>query len=121
MYEKFHGGLQTDEKPQVTQNFLKKYIFYAKKQHQPVLTDDATNYISEFWSDLRQRVLNNDANVSGKKVLPITIRYLSFNANERSLETLIRLSTAHAKLRLSNQVKVQDAKFAERLLNYALF
>lgn len=39
----------------------------------------------------------------------------------RTLETLIRLSTAYAKLRLSKHVTLQDAVFAERLLNFALF
>ena len=73
MFEKLQNA---EERIQVTQNFLKKYIYYAKKQFQPTLTDEATNYISSFWSDLRQRVLNNDNNAAGQKVLPITIRCL---------------------------------------------
>ena len=39
----------------------------------------------------------------------------------RTLETLIRLATAHAKARLSNEVKTQDAKVAEEILRFALF
>lgn len=39
----------------------------------------------------------------------------------RTLETLIRLSTAHAKLRLSKNVTISDACFAEKLLKFALF
>ena len=39
----------------------------------------------------------------------------------RTLETLIRLATAHAKVRLSKTVDVKDAKVAEELLRYALF
>lgn len=39
----------------------------------------------------------------------------------RTLETLIRLSTAHAKARLSNTVTVDDAKQAYAVLRFALF
>lgn len=39
----------------------------------------------------------------------------------RSLETLIRLATAHAKARLSAKVQEKDAKAAEALLRFALF
>lgn len=39
----------------------------------------------------------------------------------RTLETLIRLSTAHAKARLSFTVDEKDAKAAEEILRFALF
>jgi len=39
----------------------------------------------------------------------------------RTLETLIRLSTAHAKARLSSKVEEQDAIVAESILRFALF
>ena len=39
----------------------------------------------------------------------------------RTLETLIRLATAHAKARLSNRVEEKDAKAAESILRFALF
>ena len=39
----------------------------------------------------------------------------------RTLETLIRLSTAHAKARLSNTVDQRDAVAAEEILRFALF
>ena len=39
----------------------------------------------------------------------------------RTLETLIRLSTAHAKARLSTKVQERDARAAEALLRFALF
>jgi DNA replication licensing factor MCM3 len=39
----------------------------------------------------------------------------------RTLETLIRLATAHAKARLSSKVEEKDAAAAEDILRYALF
>lgn len=39
----------------------------------------------------------------------------------RTLETLIRLSTAHAKARLSTKVTERDAMAAEEILRFALF
>lgn len=46
------------------------------------------------------------------KTLAITIR---------TYETLIRLSTAHAKMRLSQSVDICDCEIAVQLLNFALF
>lgn len=39
----------------------------------------------------------------------------------RTLETLIRLSTAHAKARLSVKVESEDARAAEEIMRYALY
>ena len=39
----------------------------------------------------------------------------------RTLETLIRLATAHAKARLSTKVQEKDAQAAEEILRWALF
>jgi DNA replication licensing factor MCM3 len=39
----------------------------------------------------------------------------------RTLETLIRLSTAHAKARLSPKIQEKDALAAEEILQFALF
>jgi len=46
------------------------------------------------------------------KVMPITIR---------TLESLIRLATSHAKLRLSKKVTEEDCLVAADLLNKSLF
>jgi len=87
---------------------LKKYIQYAKQRIKPVLTKKASEYIVKKYSDLR----NSDPANNEKRTAPVTAR---------TLETLIRLSTAHAKLRLSKVIEVKDAKVAEEMLRFALF
>ncbi|KAA1106205.1 MCM DNA helicase complex subunit [Puccinia graminis f. sp. tritici] len=88
--------------------FIKKYIQYAKNNCKPALTQDAANLIVEVYSSLR----NDDLQSNQKRTTPLTAR---------TLETLIRLATAHAKARLSPTVSVADAHGAEAILRFALF
>lgn len=88
--------------------FMKKYIQYAKLQRKPVLTKGAADHIVTTYSALR----NDELEGNQRKTSPMTAR---------TLETLIRLSTAHAKSRLSHRVEVRDAEAAESILRFALF
>ncbi|KAJ1677574.1 MCM DNA helicase complex subunit [Spiromyces aspiralis] len=96
--------------------FLKRYIFYAKSLVKPVLSPEAADEIANAYADLRSQAANNGSRGSGHQqamtTTPITAR---------TLETLIRLATAHAKARLSSRVESQDAEIARRLLRFALF
>eukprot|EP00826_Nyctotherus_ovalis_P057129 TRINITY_DN7802_c0_g1_i6.p1 TRINITY_DN7802_c0_g1~~TRINITY_DN7802_c0_g1_i6.p1 ORF type:complete len:835 (+),score=216.53 TRINITY_DN7802_c0_g1_i6:82-2505(+) len=105
-FEKQAGFFYAGRKKEVvTKMFLKKYISYAKRRSQPRLTNEAISYVSRCWSDMRARE-------RVEKTLPITVR---------TLETLIRLATAHAKCRISDEVTVDDCKVIEKLVNYAVF
>ena len=123
VYEKFnvmlHAGLAPPSvsssrrgRPKKTEvlsiPFIKKYIQYAKSRIKPILTQEATDLIVTTYSDLR----NDDLEDNKRRTSPMTAR---------TLETLIRLATAHAKARLSNQVQAEDAEAAEEILKYALF
>ncbi|KAL4929479.1 MCM DNA helicase complex subunit MCM3 [Aspergillus undulatus] len=88
--------------------FIKKYIQYAKSRIKPVLTKGAADHIVGTYSSLR----NDDLSANQRRTSPITAR---------TLETLIRLSTAHAKSRLSSRVEEKDAKVAESILRFAMF
>lgn len=88
--------------------FIKKYIQYAKSRMKPVLTSGAANHIIATYSALR----NDEMEGNQRKTSPMTAR---------TLETLIRLSTAHAKARLSQRVEQKDAEIAEGILRFALF
>ena len=70
----------------------------------------AVEFLSSSYSLLRQK--GNEAENLKDKKLPITAR---------TLETMIRLATAHAKLRLSEEVTVQDMQIALKLLNFSIF
>ena len=66
--------------------------------------------ISEAYADLRARVSASDRDRA--RTLPITAR---------TLETMIRLASAHAKCHLRALITDEDAKAAIELLHYALF
>ncbi|CAO1639035.1 unnamed protein product [Sympodiomycopsis kandeliae] len=88
--------------------FIKKYISYAKSRVTPVLTKGASEWIVNVYSTLR----NDELAGNQRKTSPLTAR---------TLETLIRLATAHAKSRLSSKVEERDAMVAEEILRFALF
>ncbi|MCJ1396303.1 MCM DNA helicase complex subunit [Xylographa bjoerkii] len=88
--------------------FIKKYIQYAKQRIKPVLTKGAADHIVSTYSALR----NDELEGNQRKTSPMTAR---------TLETLIRLATAHAKSRLSSRVEERDALAAEAILRFALF
>lgn len=88
--------------------FVKKYVQYAKTRIQPTLSKGAAEQIVGVYSALR----NDDLASNQKRTSPLTAR---------TLETLIRLATAHAKARLSTTVERRDADAAEEILRFALF
>ena len=107
MYDKFdkhlHGSKES-AKDIYTQAFVKKFLRYVSKIR-PRLDGDASEKIASLYQELRR---NNDI-ASG--ALPIT---------PRTLETIIRLSCAHAKLRLSALVESQDVEEAYAVMRFAL-
>merc|ERR550532_1055083 len=82
-----------------TPEFVKKYIDFAKKQYKPTLTDEACEEIANKYAELREEERN--------QTLPITAR---------CLETIIRLSTAHAKLKLQKKVTLADVDAAMEIM-----
>lgn len=82
------------------------YISYARSL-QPVLTDEAVRLLSEGYVAMRKV---NGASSAGKTI----------SATTRQLESLIRLSEAHAKMRLSESIEAQDVNEAIRLVREAL-
>lgn len=94
--------------------FVKKYLNVAKSTFKPVLTKVACDYISDAYAEFRQTKSSNAATAGSKtsKTFPVTAR---------TLETLIRLASAHAKLRFSNRVEKKDAIVAKQLIEFCLY
>ena len=93
----------------LTSEFLKKYLHYAKNTLQPILTRSASTHIIQAYTSFRSDQPENPAEA---KTFPVT---------PRTLETLIRLSTAHARARLSPRVERRDAKVAEEMIKFCLY
>ncbi|SPO02624.1 probable subunit of pre-replication complex [Cephalotrichum gorgonifer] len=103
------SGRGANKKPEVLSiPFMKKYIQYSKSRIKPVLTQEAADRIGDIYVGLR----NDDMEGNQRRTSPLTVR---------TLETIIRLATAHAKARLSSRVEERDALAAEGILRFALF
>ncbi|XP_061254399.1 DNA replication licensing factor MCM3 isoform X2 [Bos javanicus] len=111
IYEKHDNllhGMKKKKEKMVSAAFMRKYIHVAKII-KPVLTQESAAYIAEEYSRLRsQDSMSSDT----ARTSPVTAR---------TLETLIRLATAHAKARMSKTVDLQDAEEAVELVQYAYF
>ncbi|GAA0157130.1 DNA metabolism protein [Lithospermum erythrorhizon] len=92
----------------LTINFLKKFIHYAKFRIQPDLTYEASDHIATTYAELGILV---PVQTSGG-TLPITAT---------TLEIIIRLSTAHAKLKLRRKVLKSDMEAGLQVLNFSIY
>ncbi len=92
----------------VDSKLLRKYVAYTRQKIKPKLTDEAIEDIKEFYVRLRGQPGRSDSEV---KPIPITAR---------QLEGIIRLSEAHAKLRMSEKVTSQDTRVAIELMKTSL-
>ena len=81
-------------KPLFEPEFLRKYVAYAKRNIFPVLTDDAMEMIKNYYVDFRN---------SSEDSVAFT---------PRQLEAFVRLAEASAKIRLSEEANIEDAKRA---------
>ncbi|KAK7867743.1 hypothetical protein R5R35_002247 [Gryllus longicercus] len=112
IFEKYdallHGNSRSKNEKIISMPFMRKYIHIAKCI-KPVLTEEASNALAEEYSRLRSQ---DTADSDVARTQPVTAR---------ALETLIRLSTAHAKARLSRTVNLEDAQAAIELVQFAYF
>tara|TARA_B100000003_G_scaffold29486_2_gene23548 strand:+ start:176 stop:2464 length:2289 start_codon:yes stop_codon:yes gene_type:complete len=104
----------TDNKEYLTHNFLRKYIAYAKNNIFPELDKGAMDLIKNYYTDTRkkfkefEKMIVNTEYGTGRKnkdeqAVPVT---------PRAIESVIRLTEAHARLHLRTTASKIDAKTA---------
>ena len=81
--------------PEISREVLRAYIAYARENINPVLTDEAEDYIKDHYVKLRKAGEDQDSPV------PTTAR---------SILAVHRLAEASARIRLSERVELEDAK-----------
>uniref|UniRef100_A0A7R9ZUF6 DNA replication licensing factor MCM3 n=1 Tax=Pseudo-nitzschia arenysensis TaxID=697910 RepID=A0A7R9ZUF6_9STRA len=104
-----HEGEFSDNDPHsndiLQHDFLRKYLHFAKTRMKPELSEAAREFIANRYAEMRCR--------QDERTLPVTAR---------TLETVIRLATAHAKSRLCNVVEAKpDCEVAMEVLSFALY
>lgn len=84
----------------IPQDLLKKYILFAREQCHPVLSERHTQRLSDVFAQMR-----NESKATGS--VAITVRHV---------ESMIRLSEAHAKLHLRPYVNDDDVACATKIM-----
>lgn len=92
----------------VDPKLLRKYVAYARQKVKPKLSNEAVEEIKSFYIKLRSQPSKADSEI---KPIPITAR---------QLEGIIRLSEAHARMRLSTEVSGEDARIAIEIIRLSL-
>ena len=82
---------------------LRAYISIVKERFQPVITNEAALLLERHYEKLRS---------SQSTVIPVTVRFL---------ESLIRLSQAHARLMYRKTVTLEDAVAVVRIMECSAF
>jgi replicative DNA helicase Mcm len=92
----------------IPRDLFRKYVAYAKQRIKPKLGEEAIAEIKKFYVDLRNKPVSSE---SAMRPIPISAR---------QLQALIRMAEASAKLRLSQEVSLDDAKGAIEIMKYYL-
>ncbi|BFZ58170.1 MCM DNA helicase complex subunit [Savitreella phatthalungensis] len=89
-------------------DMLTSYISYARTECRPVIGEEAGKELVAAYVAMRK--LGEDPRASERRI----------TATTRQLESLIRLSEAHAKMRLADEVELDDVLEAVRLVKAAV-
>ncbi|EDS35571.1 DNA replication licensing factor MCM4 [Culex quinquefasciatus] len=100
----YYASREDDEDSLFDMSVLRDYMAYAKEHINPILSEEAQQRLIQAYVDMRKVGAGRG----------------QISAYPRQLESLIRLSEAHAKVRLSETVEVVDVEEAWRLHREAL-
>ncbi|MEM4326277.1 MAG: ATP-binding protein, partial [Candidatus Pacearchaeota archaeon] len=91
----------------IERDLFRKYVAYAKQRIFPVLSDEAVEEIKKFYVELRNMP------VQAERITAIPL-------SARQLQSLIRMAEASARVRLSKEVSIEDARRAIEIMKYYL-
>merc|ERR1719453_1719358 len=113
VFERKIPGPNGEEPPEVlTVDFLRKYIRFCRRLT-PVLNEEAQATVAEKYVDMRTRFQSGFADVQAAEAS----RKPRLAVTTRTLEAIIRLATAHAKLKLrKDEVLKEDVEEAYKLM-----
>lgn len=98
-------------KPELSPEEMRAWVAYARKTTQPVIESDGVmQRLEEYYVDIRQRNADADADAEDAPV-PATVR---------TLDGVLRLAEACARMRLSETVEMIDAELAIALVKVSL-
>lgn len=100
-----NNTVEKEDQDIIEAELLQKYIAYAKSEIHPVLTDEASQAIANFYVDTRQASVGNE---DSKPITP------------RDMKAIQRLSIARAKVELREYVTLLDAECAIQIFRDAL-
>ncbi len=92
----------------IEKRLFQKYVAYSKQRVKPVLSQDAVDELKRFYVELRNMPVSSE---SAMRPIPISAR---------QLQALIRMAEASAKIRLDENVSLEDAKSSIELMKYYL-
>lgn len=98
--EESESTMEVNNEMAIPQELLKKYIVYARENIHPKLQNMDQDKVANIYSQLRQESLATGS-------LPITVRHI---------ESIIRMSEAHARLHLREYVQEEDVNMAVRMM-----
>jgi len=89
---RFRDRINNNGGPEFTEKFIRKYISIAR-EYDPELTQEAAEHLEDIWVELRQE--------SSQDTVSVTTRHQ---------DAMYRLAQASARLRLSDEIQVQDVR-----------
>ncbi|KAJ1966206.1 MCM DNA helicase complex subunit [Dipsacomyces acuminosporus] len=107
--------------PLVPTEKLTRYVAYARRYMKPQITDEAATALVQAYVDLRR--MGRDSASTSTTTGAVQAGSSSngrVTATARQLESMIRMSEAHAKMRLSETVEAGDVAEASKLMREAL-
>ncbi|CAG0905356.1 unnamed protein product [Cyprideis torosa] len=96
----FHDPSNNEEDVDDMEDLLRKYILYAREKVHPKLTQTDSEKVAKLYSELRRESMNTGS-------IPITARHI---------ESMIRLTEAHARMHLRDCVRDDDVNMAIRVM-----